>query len=68
MTPKNKLESLLYPWDTRNPNWNPGKTLKPNPRGLCAKLVHFWAKVQKPSQISILSHLVHKYVELKAKP
>jgi hypothetical protein len=26
----------------------PWKTLKPNPRDLCAKLVHFWAKVQKP--------------------
>jgi hypothetical protein len=46
----------------------PWKTLKPNPRGLCAKLVHFWAKVQKPSQISILSHLVHKYVNLQVKP
>ena len=41
---------------------------KPNPRGLYAKLVHFWAKVQKPSQISVLSPLVHKYVDLKAKP
>jgi hypothetical protein len=27
----------------------PWKTLKPNPRGLYAKLVHFWTKVQKPS-------------------
>jgi hypothetical protein len=26
----------------------PWKTLKPNHRGLSAKLVHFWAKVQKP--------------------
>jgi hypothetical protein len=31
-------------------------------------LVHFWTKVQKPSQISILSPLVYKYVDLKAKP
>jgi hypothetical protein len=46
----------------------PWKTLKPNPRGLYAKLVHFWTKVQKPSQISVLSPLVHKYVDLKAKP
>jgi hypothetical protein len=46
----------------------PWKTLKPNPRGLCAKLVHFWTKVQKPSQISFLRPLVHKYVDLKAKP
>jgi hypothetical protein len=45
----------------------PWKTLNPNPRGLCAKLVHFWAKVQKPSQISFLSPLVHKCVGLKAK-
>jgi hypothetical protein len=50
-------KSQLEPW----------KTLKPKPRGLCAKLVHFWTKVQKPSKISILSHLVHKYVDLKAK-
>jgi hypothetical protein len=41
---------------------------KPNPRGLYAKLVHFWAKVQKPSQIGFLSPLVHKNVDLKAKP
>jgi hypothetical protein len=41
---------------------------KPNPRGLYAKLVHFWAKVQKPSQIGFLSPLVHKYVNLRAKP
>ena len=41
---------------------------KPNPRGLYAKLVHFWAKVQKPSQIGFLSPLVHKNVYLKAKP
>jgi hypothetical protein len=27
----------------------PWKTLKPNPRGLCAKLAHFWVKVQKSS-------------------
>jgi hypothetical protein len=46
----------------------PWKTLKPNPRDLCAKLVHFWTKVQKPSQISILSHLGHSYVDLQAKP
>jgi hypothetical protein len=26
----------------------PWKTLNPNPRGLSAKLVHFWTKVQKP--------------------
>jgi hypothetical protein len=50
-------KSQLEPW----------KTLKPNPRDLCAKLVHFWTKVQKPSQISILSHLVQKCVDLKAK-
>ena len=41
---------------------------KSNPRGLCAKLAHFWAKVQKPSQIGFLSPLVHKNVYLKAKP
>ena len=41
---------------------------KPNPRGFCAKLAHFWAKVQKPSQIGFLSPLVHKNVDLKAKP
>jgi hypothetical protein len=41
---------------------------KPNPRDLSAKLVHFWAKVQKPSQIGFLSPLVHKNVDLKAKP
>ena len=29
---------------------------KPNPRGFCAKLAHFWAKVQKPSQIGFLLH------------
>jgi hypothetical protein len=37
---------------------------KTKPRGLSAKLVHFWTKVQKPCSISILSHLVHKYVDL----
>jgi hypothetical protein len=26
----------------------PWKTLNPNPRGLCAKIVYLWAKVQKP--------------------
>jgi hypothetical protein len=41
---------------------------KTNPRGLCAKLVHFWTKVQKPSQISILSHMVHIWKDLQAKP
>ena len=41
---------------------------KPNPRGLYAKLVHFWAKVQKPNQIGFLSPLVPKNVYLKAKP
>jgi hypothetical protein len=44
------------------------ETLKLNPRGLCAKLAHFWVKVQKTSQISVLSQLVHKYVDLKSKP
>jgi hypothetical protein len=41
---------------------------KSSPRGLCAKLAHFWAKVQKPSQIGFLSPLVYKNVYLKAKP
>ena len=40
---------------------------KPNPRGFCAKLAHFWAKVQKPSQISILSYLGHLYENLQSK-
>ena len=43
-------------------------TLELNPRGLCAKVMNFWAKVQKPSQIGFLSPLVHKNVDLEAKP
>jgi hypothetical protein len=43
-------------------------TLELHPRGLYAKLVHFWTKVQKPNQISILSHMVHIWEDLQAKP
>jgi hypothetical protein len=48
--------------------FEPWKTLKLKPRGLCAKLVHFWTKVQKPSQLGSLSHLGYSYVNLPVKP
>jgi hypothetical protein len=34
-TPKVPKKSPFEPW----------KTLSPNPRGLCAKIVHIWTKV-----------------------
>jgi hypothetical protein len=56
MTPRIKL----------NPTYTPGipETLtgtlespKPNPRGLCAKLAHFWVKVQKTKPNRFLKSL-----------
>jgi hypothetical protein len=64
MTPKIKLNHIYTPGIPENLIG----TLKLNPRGLCAKLVHFWTKVQKPNQISILSHMVYIWEDLQAKP
>ena len=67
MTPKIKLNHIYTPGipetligTLENP--------KTKPQGLMCKISPFWAKVQKPSQIGFLSPLVHKNVDLKAKP
>jgi hypothetical protein len=51
--PQKQSGVTFIPLGYQKSQLEPWKTLKPKPRDLCAKLVHFWTKVQKPSQISI---------------